>query len=259
MSSAGYEIFKLGYQISPVILVDGIAAQIPGQMLPILALTQSADFTLGILNGNTVPLSLDQYFAHWKPLPGSTLVSIALGTYPFANQNIAANAIIAQPLQISMLMNCPVQEEGGYTAKLATMTVLAQALSLHNRAGGTYTVATPSQVYTNCMLMQVRDVSGGESKQVQHTWQFDFQQPLITVNQATQVYNSLMNRIASGYPTGTQPSWSGVSATVAASVAGSTGGSTLLPSMTNLVGGLASSPSTTGLTGVGSNSFSFLE
>ncbi|CAE6876103.1 hypothetical protein R69608_01413 [Paraburkholderia nemoris] len=241
MSSSGYELYKLSFEISPVILVNGIASQVPGQMLPIVALTQAADFTLGILNGDSVPTTLDKYFAHWKPLPGTTLISNQIGQFPFANQSIAANAIIVQPLNISLMMNVPVQTEGGYTAKLATMTVLQQALSAHNLSGGTYTIATPSQIYTNCLLALMRDVSGGESKQVQHTWQLDFIQPLITINQATQVYNSLMNKIAGGLPVSLTPSWSGVSATVGAALAGSTGGATLLPSAANLVAGLAGS------------------
>lgn len=251
MSSAGYELFKLGFEISPVILVNGIASLIPGQMLPIVALTQAADFTLGLLSGTTVPTSLDQYFAHWKPLPGTTLISNQVGQYPFANQAIAANAIVVQPLTISMAMSCPVQDEGGYAAKLAALTVLQQALSAHIRQGGEFSIATPAQIFTNCLLMQMRDISGGESKQVQHTWQFDFIQPLTTINQATQVYNALMNKIAGGLPTGLQPGWSGQAATVGAQVAGSTGGATLLPSMSNLVAGLASSPNggTFGLAG----------
>ncbi|MFM0098717.1 hypothetical protein PQQ87_24155 [Paraburkholderia nemoris] len=243
--SAGSEAFKLSFEISPVILVNGIASLVPGQMLPIVALTQAADFTLGLLNGETVPTTLDKYLCHWKPLPGTTLIANQIGQYPFANQSIAANAIIVQPLTISMQMNCPVQDEGGYTAKLAALTVLQQALSAHNRLGGTYTIATPSQIYPNCLLMQMRDVSGGESKQVQHTWQFDFIQPLTTINQAVQVYNSLMNKIAGGLPTGMFPAWSGISSTVGAAVAGSTGGSTLLPSAANLVAGAVAVPSAT--------------
>jgi hypothetical protein len=247
MSSAGMEIFKLGYEISPIILVNGIASQIPYQMLPIVALTQAADFTLGLLSGNDLP-NLDSYFAHWKPLPGTTLIQNQIGSYPFANQAIAANAIIAQPLQISMLMNVPVQTEGGYTAKLAAMTVLQQTLVAHNAAGGTYTVATPAQIFTNCILILVRDVSGGESKQVQHTWQFDFVQPLITINQAQQVYNSLMNKIAGGLPTGLTPSWSGLSSTTGSNLVGASGAA--IPSVTNLTGSLASGVSSGALGGV---------
>lgn len=208
------QIFKLGYEISPVILVNGIASQIPGQMLPIVAITQAGDFTTGLLSGDAVPPSLDNYFAHWKPLPGTTMVSSQVGMYPFANQAVAGNAIIAQPLNISMLMNCPVQTAGGYTGKLATLTVLAQILAAHNAQGGTYTVVTPSQYYPNCILTLMRDVSGGESKQVQHTWQFDFTQPLITLNAAAQVLNGLMSKINDGLPTGQFPQWSGPGATV---------------------------------------------
>lgn len=238
MSSLGFEIYKLGYEISPIILVDGIASQIPYQMLPIVAITQAADFTLGLLNGDTLPTTLDKYFAHWKPLPGTTLIQNQIGAYPFANQAIASNAIIAQPLTISMLMSCPVQIAGGYTAKLATLTVLQQTLLQHNASGGTYTVATPAQIFTNCLLIQVRDVSGGESKQVQHTWQFDFIQPLITINQAAQVYNSLMNKISGGLPTGLTPQWSGTASTIGNNLVSGAGAA--IPVSTNLVGTAAS-------------------
>ncbi|WP_204117462.1 hypothetical protein [Paraburkholderia sp. C35] len=237
MPSLAYEVFKLGYQISPIMLVNGVASQIPGQMLPIVAVTQAADYTEGLLSsGNALP-ALDQFFAHWKPLPGTTLIENQIGQYPFANAATAANAVIAQPLQISMQMNCPVQTAGGYPAKLATLTVLQQTLLQHNNAGGTYVIVTPGQVFSNCLLLRVRDISGGESHQVQHTWQFDFLQPLITINEAQQVYNSLMNKIANGLPTPNPPVWSGPSATVGAVVAGSSGGSTLLPSASNLVAG----------------------
>jgi hypothetical protein len=235
MSSAGQQLFKLGFEISPVILVNGVASSIPGQMLPIVALTQAADFTLGLLNGDALP-DLDSYFAHWKPLPGTTLIANQIGSYPFANQAIAANSIVSQPLNISLQMNCPVQTEGGYTAKLATLSVLQSTLAAHNAAGGTYTIATPGQLFPNCILLLVRDISGGESKQVQHTWQFDFVQPLITINQAQQVYNSLMTKIAGGLDTGLFPQWSGPNSAVGAAVAGSSGGATLFPSAANLIG-----------------------
>ena len=42
------EMYKLGFEISPVILCDGIAQAIPGGMLPIVALTQSASFVTGL-------------------------------------------------------------------------------------------------------------------------------------------------------------------------------------------------------------------
>lgn len=252
MASTSQQIFKLGYEISPIILVGGVASLIPGGMLPIVAITQAANFSLGLLSGtDDDALDLDSYFAHWKPLPGTTLINNQIGAYPFANQNIAANAMIAQPLGISMMMNCPVQQPGGYTSKLSTLTILQATLVQHVNAGGTFTIVSPSQLYTGCLLTLVRDVSGGESKQVQHTWQFDFIQPLTTQNQAQQVYSALMSKIAGGLPTSVAPTWSGVSAVVGAQVAGGSGGSTLLPSMSNLIGG---NTSTVGSSNVGSSS-----
>ena len=233
MSSTGNAIFKLGYELSPILLTNGIASLIPFQMLPIVALTEAENFVFGLLNGPSVP-SLDQFFAHWKPVGGTTLIDNQIGQYPFANQAVAANAIIAQPLQISMLMYCPVQVAGGYTSKLATLTVLQQTLAQHNAAGGTYTVATPAQIYTNCLLVKVTDVSGGEAKQVQYAWQFDFIQPLVTVNQAAQVYNTLMNAIGGGLPTPQIPTWSGLS------TGSNLVGPSLLPSASNSIGSMAS-------------------
>jgi hypothetical protein len=177
------------------------------------------------------------------------LLKNTIGQYPFANQATAANSIIAQPLTVSMLMVCPVQLAGGFAAKAATMTVLVQALAMHANLGGTFTIATPAQIYPNCILLRVADASGGASNQPQHTYQFDFCQPLITVNQATQVYNSLMNKIAGGSPVGTQPVWSGNTSAITSNVAGGTGGATLFPSASNLVGS-----NVTGVTGSGSTS-----
>jgi hypothetical protein len=200
--------YQLAFQISPIFLVGGIAALIPGGVLPIVALTQAADFELGLLNGS-VNTDLDQFLCHWRPLPGTTLVANQVSLNPFANQAVAADAVIAQPLNVSMLMDCPAQLEGGYAGKLATLTVLQTALTMHNASGGTYTVLTPAGFYTNCLLTLVRDVSGGDSKQPQHTWQFDFLQPLLSLNQAGQVYNSLMSKIAGGLQTPQIPVWTG--------------------------------------------------
>jgi hypothetical protein len=251
MSSTGLEVFKLGYEISPVILVNGVAASIPGQMLPIVALTEAANFTEGLLGGN-IETSLDKYFAHWKPLSGTTLIDNEIANVPFANQATAANAVIAKPLVISMMMICPVQTEGGFTSKLATMTVLRQTLAYHNANGGTYTIATPSQIYTNCLLTKVSDISGGTSAQAQHTWQFDFIQPLVTIDAAQQVYNSLMNKIANGYDTGTTPAWSGLPSTLTQNVISVAGD--IMPSLSNQIGSLAS-----GITGSATNVFGFVQ
>lgn len=234
--SAGRTVYQLGFEISPIILVNGIASNVPYQMLPIVALTNAISFPVGLFGGSDVT-DLDDYFAHWKPMPGGTLVAQAAGMYPFANQATAANAVIAQPLNISMLMICPAQIS--YAVKLATMMVLQQTLAQHNASGGTYIVATPAGIYTNCLLLKISDVSSGESKQPQYMYQFDFIQPLITTSSAAQVLNSLMSKISGGLPNSLTPSWSGVASSVGSNVAG-VGGS-VFPVSSSLVG--ASVPS----------------
>lgn len=201
MTSFVKTIFQLGYEISPIILNNGIADLIPGKMLPIVAITEFANFTSALIGGN-LDLSLDNYFAHFKPLPGSELINNEIADYPFANLTVAANSIIARPLPISLIMNCPAKSEGDYVLKLATMTALKKVLDQHNQSGGTYTVATPSYIYTNCLLKNLRDVSA-QSTQVQTAWQWDFEQPLLTQSQANatqMVLNSVMSKISGGLP-----------------------------------------------------------
>src|SRR5690242_11026591 len=98
-------------------LVDGIASAIPGQMLPIISITEAINFTAGLLSGGAgTDLSdpnLDNFFANFEPIPGARLISQQVGHYPFANQAVAANAVIPQPLPVSLLMKCPARPPGG--------------------------------------------------------------------------------------------------------------------------------------------------
>jgi hypothetical protein len=118
--------YTLSFELSPIMLCGGIAQNIPGGVLPIIAITEAATFGSGLL-GPGGPASLDNYFAHFTPLPGGTLAENQIGTYPFANQAVAANAIIAQPLTISMLMVCPAHTVSGYPGALVTMLALQTA------------------------------------------------------------------------------------------------------------------------------------
>jgi hypothetical protein len=213
--SAGEVQFKLSYQLSPIILTGGIAAAIPGGMLPIILLTQGLSFVDGLLSGGA-DLDLDEYFAHFEPLPGSTLINQSIGKYPFANQQVAANAVIRQPLRVSMRMICPARGASGYALKLATMTTLQAVIAQHNNSGGTYTIATPSFFYTNMVMSDpgMTDTSAGNSQQRQNTYQLDFEQPLLTLQDAIQAQNNLMSQISAGMPVGASPSWSGTSPTV---------------------------------------------
>jgi hypothetical protein len=213
-TAVGNSQFQLSYQISPIILTGGSAANMPGGMLPILSLTQSQDFSDGLLQGSgSGSDDLDNYFAQFVPV-GSVLISQDFGRYPFANQQVAANAVIAQPLTVGMKMICPVRD-GGYANKLSVLTALRSTLADHNNSGGTYTIATPWYTYTDCLMVSWRDISGEETKQAGYAWLFEFEQPLLTLQQAQQAQNNLMNKVSSGSAVdGDPPAWSGLSQTV---------------------------------------------
>jgi len=208
--SAGAASYRIAFELSPIILVNGIAQNFPGQILPIMFITQALDFASGILGG--ADIDLESFFARFVPLPGSTLISQQLGEYPFANQNVAANAVIFDPLNISFRMICPAFGDGSYALKLATMTTLQASLSAHNQAGGTYLLITPSFIYQDCVMLRMHDVTAGQSAQVQTAWQMDFRQPLLTLQSALAAQNSLMSQITNGTMVAGQPAWSGAQA-----------------------------------------------
>lgn len=209
-------VFKLSYQISPVILVDGLASLIPGGMLPIVTLTEGANFITGLLSGGKV-LNLDNFYAHWRPLSGAQFIRQEIGQYPFANQAVAANATVQQPLSFSMLMACPAKGSGAYVSKLMTMQSLFAAINLHNNSGGTYSLAMPSGLVTGLILKAVTDVSPEEPSQVQSQFRWDFEKPLISDEQAQQALSSLMSKLSSGVST--PLSWSGLSPSVGSTAA----------------------------------------
>ncbi len=194
------DTYRLAYEISPIVLRNGIANYIPGGFLPIVALTEIESAAINLLNGNFTLTNLDDYFAHWEPSTGTQIESWQVGQYPFANQTTAANAVIQQPLAISMIMKCPVKGKGGYAARLATMTALKFALDKHITSGGWFDIATPTWIYTGCLLLNASDITSGGTEQKQIQWRFDFTQPLITNAQAIQVANNTMKKVASGLP-----------------------------------------------------------
>lgn len=210
MSNTGREAFQLSFQLSPIILTGGLAGLVPGGMLPIVAITEALDFAAGLLSGGS-SVNPDNFFAQFVPLPGGSLINNNIGKYPFANNAVAANAIIAQPLNISMRMICPAKGPAGHAVKLATLLALKTALANHNNSGGTYTVATPSYFYTNCVMTGMKDVTT-DVKQPQSQWQLDFEQPLLTEADALLSMNSMMSKIGGGLPT--DGAWSGLGTTV---------------------------------------------
>lgn len=196
----GYVAWKLSFQICPIVLTGGLASFIPGEMLPIIALTEAADFVTGILSGGSPSADLDQYFAHFYPLPGGRLFSAGVGKYPFANSQVAGNAVVVQPNTISMIMDCPAKGEGAYLTKLATLTALQATIAQHVSQGGLFTVMTPAFPYTNAILTGLTDVSTDAPKQAQSRFQWDFELPLLTQSAAQSAMNSFMSKLDAGLP-----------------------------------------------------------
>lgn len=199
--------YDLAFQVSPIILVGGSYGQ---GLMPIIGLLgQLAGLGQGLLSG----LGSDAPFAKFLPMPGSTLISNTVGKYPFANQQVAGNAIIQQPLNLSMHMICPVKDKAGYLTKLALITSLQTSLQQHCAAGGTFNVATPAFIYTGMILLGMTDITGGMTAQKQVEFQLDFEKPLITREDATAALNTLMGKLSGGQQV-TSSSWSGQAATL---------------------------------------------
>src|SRR6516165_2241781 len=132
---------QLTYQVCPIILTGGIASQIPGALLPLLSL-----FTGVGVNNLGLPFDigdLDDAFGAFNVMPGGTLQSQQIAKYPFANQWVAANATIREPLTLSIIMDAPMRGPNAWAMKQMIMTALKATPDNHNNAGGTYAVLTP--------------------------------------------------------------------------------------------------------------------
>lgn len=201
MTTSAQTLFSTVYEDSPILLQNGIAQYLPGKILPIALITEVFDVP-GLTSG--------QLFAKYKPLSGGTLSKWAVAEYPFSTMQMAANAQIQQPLEISMMMICPAQNNGGYIFKQAVLTALKIALETHILSGGSFTVITPAFTYMNCLLTNLRDVTPPSDKQVQYLFQWDFVQPLITASGAEQVLGNLMEKFQGGLPTPSALTWNDV-------------------------------------------------
>lgn len=198
------QAWRLAFEISPIILVDGLAKDVPGGMLPIAVFTEGLSIIDGVLSGE-----LQDASTRFMPMPGTTLIQQDVAQYSFFNQATAANAVVSKPNRIVMQMLRPASVKGGYANKIMTFMALKLALDKHNQSGGSYTVMTPSFIYTGCLLRGVIDNSGftSQNKQVQHSWALEFEQPLLTVSQLDAVLGNLMDKFESGVKS-TSLSWS---------------------------------------------------
>ncbi|EPU9782645.1 hypothetical protein ACV0ZP_004983, partial [Escherichia coli] len=73
-------------------------------------------------------------------------------------------------------------------------------------------VLTPSFIYTRCLMRSFIDTSGfsEQNKQVQHTWQIEFEQPLSSVEQTVKTLASVLDKFDKGMPSDGPLSWSGI-------------------------------------------------
>lgn len=188
------------YQINPLFLTGGSFAGVPGGIFPFSLLAGAAlDLTQDLIGGGS-PWA-------WKVMAGGKMVSQSVATYPFASQQVAANATVQEPLAVSMLFRAPVNASFGYVTKTAILTALQTALTNHNNAGGAYTIFTPGLFYQNGLLLNVIDVTTEETKQLQVDWEFDFFFPLITQQAAGSGLSSAMSKLSGGQPFTGAPSW----------------------------------------------------
>lgn len=207
MSASDY---ALSYQVSPIILVGGVAGT---GMLPIVSLLSSQNYDTGVLSPSS---GSDFTFGQFRPLQGHTLMDNEVATYPLANQSVAANAIITQPLRLSLEMLVPAGGAITYANKLAIITSLKGTLDNHTALGGWYNVSTPSYIYQGCLLLTLIDATDEEEgSQPQVRWRWNFMQPLITAAAAQAAQNQAMAKITSqtqntGDPPGSEPIATGV-------------------------------------------------
>lgn len=228
VSTAFRDVWDLAFQITPIFFSGGIASKVPGGLLPIATFTAPGVLYSFLTTGN---YSLDA-FPKFVPIPGSTIVSFTVGNYPFANQQVAANAMIQQPRSVSLKLIAPVNQPGGYAIKLAFWEVLSEIITAHNNQGGSFLVMTPAKVYPGMLLTEITDITSGEGNQPQIEWQFDFVQPIISVQSAIAAMSNLTQKLTNGAKL-TPSDLTGAASSVGSSIPG--GGFANPPSISSLI------------------------
>jgi hypothetical protein len=192
---------QLLYQLTPIWLQNGIASSITGGYLPILSILNYEIFAaLTSQQPIADDWSFENAFAIFQPAPGGSLVSQSVAEYPFANVSVAANAIIRNPINVSMVMMTPMKEDNAWAMKQSRMTSLKSVLDTHNNLGGTYVVFTPAYVYSDMAMLDLTDISTGTSPLPQNTWRWDFTKPLISLADIYGAENNLIAKITAGLP-----------------------------------------------------------
>ncbi len=186
--------FKLQYQFAPIVLVGGIAQQYSDNgEISILQITEGSD--------SVVYENDDDYFAHFRLMPGGTLIDWTPQEYPYASMVMAANAMVKNALRFSMAMRCPVRTNANnYAALQQKLTYLQSRLDQHISQGGTFNVLTPGFIYLDCLHSKLIDVTPASATVGQTEFQWEFVQPLVTQGAAQQVFNNQYAKMQNGFP-----------------------------------------------------------
>jgi hypothetical protein len=201
---------QLLYQLTPIWLQNGIATNSAGGYLPILAilnyevfaaLNNLAGQSQAVQNAMQSDWSFENAFAIFQPAPGGSLVKQSIAEYPFANLNVAANATLRDPLNVSMIMMTPMKEPHAWALKASRMTSLKAVLDEHNNLGGTYIVFTPAYIYSDMCIEALTDASTAASPLPQNTWRWDFTKPLVSMQDIYGAESNLISKLTAGLPT----------------------------------------------------------
>lgn len=274
------EQWKLSYQVSPIFLTGPPVSNVPNGMLPFLSIVDPGAFPVSsneayaysstsgtapqLYDLSSVSLNqgmLDNAFGAFNVLAGGSLIQQTVAKYPFANQAYAANAILRDPLHVSLIWDTPMRGANAWGQKLTVMQSVKQRLDSHNNAGGTYIVVTPAYVYDNLVMLSLTDASRGSSNLPQNAWRFDFERPLIVLQELRRAQSALMSKLTNGVVT--DGAWSGPAAglgSVTSVPNMSSGPNAPIPSMTasGVPAGTPSGPSGSGTAsggGIGSQGF----
>lgn len=233
--------FILSFQTCPIVLVQGVAGS---GVMPISQLLNpsadsssiTANTSSGFVTGSdqSNDAGSDSVFGSFRVLPGGTLMRNETAHFPLASQAVAANAVITQELAVSVEMVTPAGGDVSMSRRLSIFTSLKNVLDNHTAMGGYYNVATPAFIYTGCLLLDLVDGSDvPDGAQTQTKWIWNFEQPLITLQQAQVAVNNAMGKIGdqtynAGDPPGSKP--------LATSVSNPTIGQQVTPKSDNSAG-----------------------
>lgn len=185
--------YQNSFEINPIILVGGVTG---AGMVPLGTILNARMYPTGLLSSSVAAPATD-FFGSFKILPGHTLMDNQVATYPFANQTTAANAVITQPLKLSLEMVAPADSVMTTSIKRATFGALKTLLDNHTAQGGWYNVSTPTYVYQGCLLTSIIDSSAEmDGSQVQTRWIWNFMQPLLTAEAAQAAQNQSMSKLS---------------------------------------------------------------